>query len=151
MPLDATRAVSKTEAINEAFSQIGTAAGNGTRMPPSKRNTEPLAWEYFVAAHLNRLAEARKARAIKAAVAAGVMFDPEKQQLPVGSHSLVYAGDVVEIACSVSSPTVRLDGAALVTDLVEAGVKPALLKRLVARHTRENRAPHKFVGTLATP
>jgi hypothetical protein len=150
MPLDAARANTKTGAINDAFAAIGTAAGNGTSMPRSKKNTEPVAWEYHCASHLARIAEARKAKAIAAAVKAGVMFDPAKQPLPVGSNALVYAGEVVEIACTVGTAATRLDAAAFADDLEKAGVKRALIDRLALKHTIENRAPHKFTSSLVT-
>jgi hypothetical protein len=148
MPLDAAGSNAKTGAINAAFAAIGT--GTLTKMPPSKSNTEPLAWEYHVAGHLLRIAEARKKLAIKAAVKAGIMFDPEKQPLAVGTTALVYAGDVVEISVAVTTPQSRLDAPALLEDIEKAGVPRKVLDRLVAKHTTENRAPHKFTSSLIT-
>jgi hypothetical protein len=146
--LDTLRANARTAAINEAFAAIG-AAGD-TKMPRAKGNTEPLAWEYHVSAHLLRIAEARKKKAQLAAVKAGVMFDPEKDPRAVGTHAVVYAGELVEIVVDVTTAQSRLDAVALFDDLVFAGVKRALIDRLVARHTHENRAPHKFTSSLVT-
>jgi hypothetical protein len=87
MTLDAAKANALTAAISAAFAAIGTTAA--TKMPPSKRNTEAVAWEYFVASLLARLAEGRRKRAHAAAVKAGVLFDHEKQPLPVGSNALI--------------------------------------------------------------
>lgn len=148
MPLDATRANAKTEALNDAFANIGKSGD--TKMPRSKKNTEPTAWEVFVAQHLSRIAEARKKKAIAVAVKAGVMIDHEAEPLAIGSRSLIYAGDVVEISCSVTTPTTRLDVKEFTADLEKAGVKLPLINRLLNKHTHENRAPHKFVSTLAT-
>jgi hypothetical protein len=148
MPLDVIRANARTAAINDAFALIGRAGDS--KMPASKLNTEPVAWEYYAASHLNRIAEARKKAAQAAAVKAGLMFDPEKAPLAVGTNALVYAGDVVEIAVSVTTPASRLDTAAFVDDLEKSGVARKLLDRLVTKHTHESRAPHKFTATLAT-
>lgn len=148
MPLDAVKANAKTGAINDAFAAIGTTTV--TKMPPSKSNTEPLAWEYHVAGQLARIAEARKKKAVKAAVKAGIMFDPEKDPLVVGTDKLVYAGDVIEISVAVTTPASRLDSDALIDDLEQAGVARKLLDKLVAKHTHENRAPHKFTSSLIT-
>jgi hypothetical protein len=144
MPLTAAKANDLTEALNVAFAAIGDT------MPRSKGNLEPLAVEYHVASHLARIADARKKKAQSAAVKAGIMFDPEKQPMPVGSNALVYAGEVVEIAVSVTTPASRLDQPAFVADLEKSGVKLPLINRLLNKYTVENRAPHKFVSSLVT-
>lgn len=148
MPLDAAHSIAKTDALNTAFAAIGTSAD--TAIPRSKRNQEPLAWEYHVASHLLRRAEARKSAAVKAAVKAGVIFDHEKAPMPEGTNALVYAGDVVEISVAVTTPATRLDAPALFDDLEKSGVKRTLIDRLAGKHTHENRAPHKFTSTLVT-
>jgi len=146
--LDAPSANAKAAAINESFAAIG---GTGdTRMPRAKGNSEPIAWEYHVASHLLRLADARKKKAQAAAVKAGVIFDHEKQPLCVGTNALVYAGEVVEIVVSVTTAATRLDTAGLFDAFEKAGLKRALIDRLVAKFTSDNRPPHKFVSTLVT-
>jgi hypothetical protein len=148
--LNPTTALAKTTAINNAFAAIGHT--DDTKMPRgAKLNTEPLAWNYHVASHLLRLAEAAKALAVREAVKASVMFDPAKSPLPVGtSNALVYAGDVVEIAVSVTTPATRLDVEAFITALIKAKVSPALLEKTRGACTVENRAPHKFTSGLVT-
>lgn len=147
--LDVTRANAKTEAFNVAFGEIGSSIA--TAMPRSKSgNREPFAWELLVSKHLKRLADAREKKAVKEAVKAGVIFDPEKQPLPVGSNAMVYAGDVVEISCEVGTPQTRLDLEGLLPDLEKAGIKPPVLLKLITKHTHNNRAPHKFSATLVT-
>lgn len=146
--LDVTRANAKTQAFNTAFAEIGSSAV--TAMPRSKSNREPIAWELLVSKHLKRLADAREKKAVKEAVKAGVIFDPEKQPLPVGSNAMIYAGDVVEISCEVGTPQVRLDLQGLLPDLEKAGIKPPVLLKLITKHTHDNRAPHKFSATLVT-
>ena len=69
-----------------------------TQMPRSaNKNTEPLAWDVFVAKLLEKIAKARVSKAVKAAIAAGVMFDHEDEPCPVGTNKVVYDGDVVRI------------------------------------------------------
>jgi hypothetical protein len=148
MPLDIAKANSKTAALNEAFAEIGIAGG--TKMPPSKLNTEPVAWEYFVASLLARFADARKTAATKAAIKAGLMFDHAKEPRPTGTNALIYAGDVVEITVAVTTATSRLDADGFFDAVEKAGVKRSVLDRLVAAHTTENRPPHKFTAVMAT-
>ncbi len=145
MPLDVTKANAKTAAINDAFAAIGTGD-----MPKSKLNTEALAWEYHWSSHLLRIAEARKKAAIKAAVKAGVMFDPEKAPLAASTNLLIYAGQVVEISVAVGTAATRLDVGGMMDDLVAHRVKRELIDQLIVKHTSENRAAHKFTSTLVT-
>ena len=146
--LDVARANTLTDQFAMAFNEIGHTGES--KMPRSKRNDEPIAWEFHVAMHLARLAEARKEKARKNAVKLGVIFDPEKSPLVPGTNALVYAGEVVEIAVSVTTPATRVDVVALGVALVKSGVKEATFARLLKAATVENRAPHKFTATLCT-
>lgn len=146
--LDVPGANAKTKAITDAFADIGVSIE--TSMPRSRGNKEPLAWEFLVARELKRLADARDKKAVREAVKAGVMFDPEKQPLVTGASAVVYAGDVVQISVDVGTPQARVDTVELVADLIAAGVNRAMLTRLVAKHTHESRAPHRFSGSLVT-
>lgn len=148
MPLDTTRANGKTDAITESFALIGH--DNGSLMPRSKDNREPMAWELHVAKLLKRLAEAREKRAVTAAVKAGVMFDHEKAPKPVGTHEIVFTGEVVEVAVDVTTAATKLDIAGLIVDLERAGLTGKAIKRMVDKNTSENRAPHKFTTSLIT-
>lgn len=149
MTLTTAAANAKTAAFNTAFAAIGVSLAD-TKMPKSNRNNELVAWEVLVAKHLRRIAEAREVKAVKEAVKVGVMFDPEKAPLVAGSNALTYAGEVVEITVSVGTPATRLDADAFCTALVDAGVKLAMVTRLRAASTKDNRAPHKFTASLAT-
>jgi len=149
MTLTVAAALAKTDALNTAFAAIGVSAPD-TKMPKSRRNDEPFAYEVFCAKHLRRIAEARETKAVKEAVKAGVMFDHEKKPMAVGTTALVYAGEVVEIGVSVTAPATRLDADAFCAALVKAGMKEATVTRLRSASTVDNRAPHKFVATLCT-
>lgn len=146
--LYADRANTRTAAFNDAFAEIGS--GIGTSKPRSTLNTEPVAWEFHVASHLARIATARKVKAHAAAVKAGVIFDHEKAPLAVGTNKLVYAGEVIEISVAVTSPSEKLDAPAFIADLEKSGIARKLLDKLVAKHTSESRAPHKFTSSLLT-
>lgn len=148
MPLDTAKATMKTVAITEAFDAIGVA--EPTRQPRSRRNNEPIAWEFFVATQLARLADARKRQAHEAAVNAGVLPDHEKEPLPEGAERSVYAGEVVTIALAVGVPVRRLDVKSFVKDLEKAGVARKLLDKLVEDNMVAARAPHKFTAALTT-
>ena len=150
--LDATRANVITAAINAEFALIGYTGD--AKLPRTTRsdvkNTEPVAWEVLVSKHLERIAKARTAKAVKAAVKAGVMFDPETDPRVPGTEALVYAGEIVEIAVSVTTPATRLDADELQAALVRAGMKLPLVELLFKRCTHDNRAPHKFTSSLRT-
>jgi hypothetical protein len=146
--LDTAGANAKALALNTAFAAIG--GGGDTRMPPSKKNTEPTAWEYHVACHLFRLADARKTKAQASAVKLGVLFDHKAHPMPVGTDTLVYGGDVVEVSVAVTTATTKLDVIELGVDLVKLGIKMPVLERLLRKHTHDNACPHKFSSSLVT-
>jgi hypothetical protein len=146
--LDVWHADAKTGAINDMFDAIGSKGD--TRMPRSRLNTEPVAWEYYVASHLLRIAEARRKKAQTAAVRYGIMFDAEKAPLSAETHKTIYVGEVVAIDVSVSQPREQLDIAGLLDDLIGTGFTRSRLDRMVAKRTIACRAPHKFIATLLT-
>jgi hypothetical protein len=95
-----------------------------------------------------RDAEARRKRATAAAVKLGILPDWEKFPLPVGTCLVVYQDGTVSIALTVVEPIVGCDHAGFVADLLKAGVKPALLKRLEKKHRTETRPAHKFTSSV---
>ena len=146
MPLDAARASDRTEALTDAFAELGRA--NGTAMPPTRKTKDKLAFEYWVASLLNRLAEARRDKAKRVAVAGGVLPDHAANPLPVGTSEIVFVGERVTIALKVVGQTDRVNVPALMADLVKAGVKPAVLKRLVKKHTESFAGAHVFTASV---
>src|SRR5206468_147218 len=88
--------------LNMCFAKLGVA--NGTAMPKSSSNTEPVAWELWCAHHVLTLANKRKEKAEQAAVKAGVIPDKERNPQPAGTKSVIYNGDVVSIALEVRQP-----------------------------------------------
>lgn len=153
MPLDSTKAITKTEAINAAFLAIGTAGDSDTAMPRergAKIPTEPIAWEVLASKHLRKAAEARYERAVKAAIKAGVIFDHKKAPLPDGTSKVVYKGTIVRIDLAVTTGRAGLDIEGFVEGVIKAGLKPALVTRLLAKHATTTAAPHEFTPSLVT-
>lgn len=133
--------------INTAFAGIGS---NGTGMPKSKRNTESVAWEFLVAKHLKRMADGRDKAATKAAVKAGIIFDPEKEPRTEGTRESVYNGDVVQIGVETKMASVRLDTSELQKQLYAAGVAKHVIEECMAAAMKPNRPPHTFTTALVT-
>jgi hypothetical protein len=143
MPLDTAKPAGVTDAIAEAFTAIG--------YPNESRNArDRLAEEYWSASLLSRFADARREKAKKAAVTGGVLPDHLTHPYPVGTSETIYAGATVTINLKVVPQADRLNTAALVADLQKAGVKPALLKRLVKKHTETFGGAHIFTASLVT-
>ena len=137
-----------TNRITNQFKAIGNH--DGTEMPRTTRNTETVAWEYHVASHLKRIAEARQKEAQKECVKHGLMFDHEQEPLPAGTNATVYSGDVVTISVSTKAGASRIDHTAFTAALIKAGVDKALVERLSYEHTKLSRAAHTFTTSLIT-
>jgi hypothetical protein len=104
--------------------------------------------EYHDASVGLRDAESRRKRATTAAVKLGVLPDWDKHPLPVGTAQVVYADGELVISLNVVAPIAGIDHAGYVADLLKAGVKPALIKRLDKKHRTETRPAHKFTSSL---
>src|SRR4051812_36130831 len=111
--------------INTCFQNIGST--NGTKMPKSGDNREPIAWEYWLSSHLARYAEKRHKEAEAAAIAEGLIFDKVKNPRPPGTNLSLYTGEVISITVKVSEPQTHVSVTDLVAFLRKKGVKPALL------------------------
>lgn len=132
--------------INISFAEIGVS--NGTKMPKSGDNREPIAWELWVAHHLASYADKRKRVAEAAAIKAGVIFDKEKDPKPAGTDAVIYNGEVVSISVLVRQPTTRVDVDKLMAVLKARGVKQKILDEGVEQATVTNRPAHVFNAKL---
>ncbi len=141
MPLDATKPAAKLDALADQLSAITLGLN-------PKGNTDAIGLRLARGWKLRSLIEKECEAAGKEAVAAGVLPDHAKAPLSVGTHPRVYAGELVEISATVVEQAERLDGAALVADLLAAGVKAPLLKKLVAKHTKRFNPSHRYSATL---
>jgi hypothetical protein len=146
--LTASAANAKTAAIAQAFAAIGITGD--TAMPRSKKNTEPAAWAYHVACQAFRAADAARKKAHAECVRLGILPDHAKAPFPVGTEALVYAGDVVEIAVSVTTASERTDLAQLGVLLVKAGLPLPKVEKAFRAATSTNAAPHAFKTSLRT-
>jgi hypothetical protein len=146
LPLDATRAATRLDAIDAAFDAIGTDAA--TRFPRGRRNSEVAAAEYLIATRLLSKAEKRRERAARAAVAAGVLPDHRAHPMPLGEHPAIWSGEYVTVSVSVVQQAAKPDIDGLIADLIANGVKPALIERLRARRMIEFPPAHRFTAAL---
>lgn len=133
--------------INVAFSRIGNT--NGTQMPESFDNKEPIAWDLFVAQHLRSLADKRKEAAEKAAAQAGVINDKDTNPLPQG-RAVLHAGDVVVVQVEVRKPTERVNVDKLIGYLTRNGVKPSLLDEALIMASTTTKPAHVYTSALVT-
>jgi hypothetical protein len=133
--------------INEAFSTLGN------KLPArSGNNHEPLAWEYFIASHLAKIAEGRRDEAMKKAVSAGIIpdvTDPKEQREP-GTNEFVFDGEIVTILLTVAKPRVQYDMKVLSQHLLDAKVKPAVVNAAIEAASKQTRAGHRFTTMLRT-
>ena len=141
MPLDAAR-LDRTAAITAAFGAIGKL------LPKPKNGKDAIAYELYAASLVASLADKRREDAKKAAIDAGVLPDYASDPYPVGTEEVVYSGALVAIMLKVVGQADRVNAGGLVADLTEAGVKPALLKRLLKKHTSTFNGAHIFTASL---
>lgn len=136
------------ERITAAFARIGT---EGDTAIATKSNTEAFAYQLLVAQRLREAADKRLKLAVKAAVAAGIIFDPEKEQRAPGTVDILYTGESVRVALSVAQPRESIDHAAWVAALLK--LRPTYRKlcaTLDRTHTKQSRPAHSFSTTLIT-
>jgi hypothetical protein len=134
--------------LNTSFAKLGTA--NGTVMPKSTSNLEPIAWNLWCAHHLATLANKRKERAEADAVKAGVIIDKEKDPQPAGTRTVLYNGDLVSVALEVRQPATRVSTDKVIEYLANHGVPGGLLDDAVAHATSTTRPAHVFSTMLIT-
>ena len=108
---------------------------------------DTCALTYHLAAQAKRTATADKDRATREAIRLGVLFDHEKHPKPAGYEGVVFSGSAVTISLKVGQPGDALDVESFLDELTKH-LKPAVIRRLVARHRSATAAPHTFVSTL---
>ena len=145
MPLDAQAPATKTDALTATFAEIGRPRGAAASRKPTK---DVLAWEYAVSSLLARLSDARRDKAKKAAIAGGVLPDYAANPLPIGTADTVYVSPLVTIGLKVVAQAERVNVPNLVADLLAAGVKPAVLTKLIKKNTESFAGAHVFTASL---
>ncbi len=103
---------------------------------------------YWAASRAGSQNDAWRDGAKKALIAAGVLPDYTATPLPVGSVETIYSDALVMLAVKVTQQASRLNVDAFVADLVEEGVKPALLRKLRKRHTTDFAGAHIITALL---
>lgn len=134
------------DAINVAFGDVG--ATPDTRPPKTKDNRGPLAWEYFVADHLAKIAKARLAKAKAAAIKAGILFDHEKFPRKPGDNGLVFTGEQVGVFLTVKTPGKRIDTDKLYEALIARNVSERILNEAYEYAEYFTKPAHEFRPTL---
>jgi hypothetical protein len=117
-------------------------------MPASDSNLDPVAWDLFVAQHVNALASKRKEAAEKRAAAEGVIPDKEKNPQPGGTKAVVYEGDNISVLLEVRSSSDRVNAATMFDYLLDKGVDVKLLNDALAKATTKTRPAHVFSSYL---
>lgn len=144
-----TRAKIKLEdAIRSAFFKIGTT--NGSAMPQSTNNLEPVAWELLVAQRLATLATKRKEVAEHAAVEARVINDKDKQPYSPGTRTITYNGSNVQVMVEVRPASKRVNVEEMIAYLARNGVKQSLLDEALVMATSMTRPAHIYSSVLVT-
>ena len=108
---------------------------------------DTCALTYHLAAVQKRTATADKDKATREAIRLGVLFDHEKHPKPAGYEGVVYRGSAVTISLKVGQPGDALDVESFLESLA-AYLKPAVIRRLVARHRSSTASPHTFTSSL---
>ena len=137
-----------TDAVNTCFAKIGTT--NGSKMPPSSRNDESIAYELWVAHHLTSLANKRKVAAEALAAREGIINDKERDPRPAGTKEVIYNGDVVSVQLEVRQPATRVDAEKLLDFLTTKGVNLKWLQEARQHASTEMRPAHVFSTMLIT-
>lgn len=135
------------DGLNTKFSDIGTKTNT---CPPSTRNNEGVAWEYFVAAHLQSIANGRLKEARAGAVRAGVIFDHDKHPRTPQDQGVIYRGDNVVVTLTVKQPTITTDVDELCAYLIQRGVDQKLIEHGLIEAKKTRRAAHEFRASLLT-
>lgn len=113
--------------IVKTFNNIGKK--NGSAPPESGSNTFPVAFEFFVADNLRSIANKRYDVAKAAALAVGVLGDPETYV--EGTITNIYEADLFDIAAKKASGTTMLDKTQLANNLAKKGWKADEIQELV--------------------
>lgn len=135
------------DAINTAFDAVGNTMDN--KMPKSKDNRSPVAWEYFVSYHILTRARVRFEAARKAAIAASIIFDHEKAPREPGTNDPIYEGDHVIVWLTVRNPATRVSADVMSEYLIKHGVDAKVVTDAYMAATSKMRPAHEFKASLA--
>lgn len=147
MPLDSTRPPDRTAAVSDAVGEIGRIIR--AMLPRKATEQDKLFADFWGFSLAQRLIEPLRDKSKRAAIAGQVLPDHSAKPFPIGTAETVYSSDLGSISMKVVEQADRLDVAGFVADLEKAGVRPALIKRLLKKHTKTFAGAHIFTATLA--
>lgn len=119
--------MNKLAAVAKAFDRIGKI--NGTKAPDPVLNSDPIAYEFFVASTLRRIADKRYDAAKSACADAGILGDPPDG--PEG-ETLVHNG-VVKITRKVNKGASRLSKDKLVAAMRRYGLSQGEIDEIIEK------------------
>jgi hypothetical protein len=136
------------DALNTAFNAIGVDVL--TKMPKAKvrDNKAPIAWEYFVADHIEARARARLAAAKRAAIVAGVIFDHEKFPREPGTNEPIFNGEHVVVWLEVGNGATRVNASKMSEYLIAKGIDAKVVADAYEHASSRTRPPHSFKVSL---
>jgi hypothetical protein len=142
------KTVNALSVFTAALMKIGSHNGSA-RPQPTNDVQKQVAWEYYVATTLAKLAETRKENALKAAVANGVLPDYKKQPLTAGKSAVPYDDDVVSIVVATRTAATKFDKALFLGKLKAKHPKLAAeIDAIEAECTSTNAVPHVITPAL---
>lgn len=146
MPLDAARPIDRTAAVSEAVAEVGRVIR--ATLPRKATDKDKLFADFWGFSLALRLIEPLRDKSKRSAVAGEVLPDHAAHPFAIGTSETVYSSELGSIGMKVVEQAERLDVPGFVADLEKAGVTPALLKRLLKKHTRQFPGAHIFTATL---
>lgn len=147
MPLDDTRPLDRTASVAEAVAETGRIIR--ATLPRKATEKDKLFADFWGWSLVLRMVEPLRDKSKRAAIAGGVLPDHSANPFAIGTSETVYTSDLGSIGMKVVEQAERLDVPAFVADLEKIGVKPAQLKRLLKKHTRQFPGAHIFTASLA--
>lgn len=114
----------------------------------ARTGKDKLNLEVWGSTEAERLVGAWRGKAMHAAVVGGGLPDLAANPLPAGTSETVYSSRLLTVGLKVVRQADRTDVVRMVAYLEKNGVKPALLKRAVKRHTNSKGVANIFTALL---
>lgn len=146
MPLDDTRPLDRTTAVTEAVTELGRVIR--ATLPRKATDKDKLFADFWGWSLVLRMVEPLRDKSKRAAVAGEVLPDHTAHPFAIGTSETVYSSELGSIGMKVVEQAERLDVPAFIADLEKIGIKPAQLKRLLKKHTRQFPGAHIFTASL---
>ena len=142
-------AAAKPEPAAEARAELDRAFAELLAKAKTAKSRAVLA--YWASSRADSQSDAWREESKRALIASGVLPDYAANPLPVGTVATIYSDPLVMLSVKVVQQADRLAVDAFVADLVAAGVKLPLLRRLRKRHTTGFSGAHTITALLVKP